>query len=181
MSEHQSHTCPSSLLNGGPVTLCAPLAKLKQEHGPLRAMMDEFAEAAALIGQDKTVTDWRTALTELQLKVQTFADRLDPHSEVEEGGLFPMVAKYIGREGGPIAVMEYEHDQAKKKLALFLSLAGVQTEAVDSNRAAEIAFHAISARMILTDHFMKEETVLFPMAEKLLNADEKNRLAELLQ
>lgn len=32
--------------------------------------------------------------------------------------------------------------------------------------------------MILTDHFAKEEQVLFPMAEKLLSLEEKEQLAK---
>lgn len=175
--------CPSSLLNGEPVLLCPPLAQLKLEHQPLSAQMDEFSAAASLVGEDDQIHDWREPMGQLRQQIKEFSARLHRHSEVEEGVLFPMMATYIGRENGPIAVMEYEHDQAKEQLALFLE-ATDHLDELDAPLAAEaamkIASHAVAARQILVSHFMKEETILFPMAEKLLSDAEKNQLAEII-
>ncbi|WP_438448684.1 hemerythrin domain-containing protein [Gorillibacterium sp. sgz5001074] len=171
------HTCASAMMGADSVELCAPLAQLKREHGPLREQMNEFARMAAPIGQDDSTTDWSEPLAELRTKVQAFAEQLDPHSGIEEGVLFPLMAKYIGRETGPIAVMEYEHDQAKANLGRFLEGTKAETAPVPAARAAELAGYAIAAQTILTDHFMKEENILFPMAEKLLTPEDKNQLA----
>lgn len=110
--------------------------------------------------------------------VQAFVHELDPHSEREEGVLFPMMAQYIGRTSGPIAVMEYEHDQAKQRLASFLEKTAELPEAVGRDGAAALADMVIDAYHILAEHFMKEENVLFPMAERLLSDEEKETLAE---
>jgi regulator of cell morphogenesis and NO signaling len=38
-----------------------------------------------------------------------------------------------------------------------------------------------SAYLILTEHFAKEENVLFPMAERMLSDDEKEKLYQKIQ
>jgi len=163
---------------GGPegVKLCAGLAQLKQEHGPLRAQMEQVFAAAEAIGRGEDGRNWREPLADLREKVESFVAVLDPHSEREEGVLFPMMAEYIGRTTGPIAVMEYEHEQAKARLALFLEKTAQLPENIDSGQALTLAGAVIEAHHILDEHFMKEENVLFPMAERLLSDAEKEEL-----
>ncbi|ANB59876.1 hemerythrin HHE cation binding domain protein [Anoxybacillus amylolyticus] len=73
-----------------------------------------MADLAQQIGENNDIADWKEALLALREHVQSFLANLDPHFEGEAGVLFPMMAKYIGRTPGSIAVMEYEHDQAKQ-------------------------------------------------------------------
>lgn len=160
------------------VELCAGLQRLKQEHGPLREQKQRLFERAQAIAGAKEEKNWREWLLALRESVQVFVNELDPHSEREEGVLFPMMAQYIGRTSGPIAVMEYEHEQAKQRLASFLAETAELPETVDRDRAAALANVVIDAYHILAEHFMKEENVLFPMAERLLSAEEKEELAE---
>lgn len=174
------HQC-GSLMGGDPIELCGPLAQLKREHGPLREQMDAFAALAAEIRRSAGGADTAERLEQLRTKVKEFADRLDPHSEREEGALFPMVAKYIGRETGPIAVMEAEHEQAKRNLRRFFEAFEGADASAAAAQAGEIAAFAVTAHEILTDHFLKEENVLFPMAERLLSAEEKEQLAREMQ
>jgi len=172
------HHCGSMYAMGGnQAALCEPLAYLKREHGPLHQQMDAFAREAAEIGRDPAIADWSNQLEGLKEKVEAFVAELDPHSEREEGTLFPMMAKYIGRQVGPIAVMEYEHETAKQNLKLFLQAVEQTKGPVGGEQAVEIASYALSAHAILKDHFMKEENVLFPMAENMLNAEEKDELS----
>jgi regulator of cell morphogenesis and NO signaling len=171
----------------GNIELCAPLAQLKREHGPLREQMEAYSRIASdLISIDDTAeaeaAGWRSTLEELHQKVSRFISELDPHSEREEGVLFPMMARYIGRDTGPIAVMEYEHDQAKSNLKLFRTgMEGAAPESIDLEKAQELAGYAHKAYTILTDHFMKEENVLFPMAQQMLSDEEKEQLARQIQ
>jgi iron-sulfur cluster repair protein YtfE (RIC family) len=159
------------------VTLCEPLARLKQEHGVLREQMDAYARMAEEIGRDPEKTDWREPLAELKKRVDAFVQELDPHSEREEEFLFPLMAAHIGsRQVGPIAVMEYEHELAKRHLKTFGEAMERVRGPVDAERGKEIASHALQAHAVLTDHFLKEENVLFPMAETMLSASEKEEL-----
>lgn len=158
------------------IELCAPLQQLKAEHGPLRNQMDEYKALAGEIGQDESQHDWAQPLQALYEKVHQFMSQLDVHSRKEEDVLFVMMANYIGRHVGPIAVMEYEHDSAKTLLKSFLETAGSIDGPVAREQAIQIADTAIQAQAILTEHFMKEENVLFPMAEQMLTAEEKEYL-----
>lgn len=168
---------PCMMAHDGDVQLCQALQQLKDEHGPLNEQKQQLVDLAQQIGENTDTANWKEALLTLREHVQSFLANLDPHSEREEGVLFPMMAQYIGRTSGPIAVMEYEHDQAKRNIAAFLENTAHLSDTVDGETAKQLAFYVINAYHILTEHFMKEEHVLFPMAEKLLSAEEKEELA----
>ncbi|WP_124728635.1 hemerythrin domain-containing protein [Staphylospora marina] len=175
MPFHCSH------MMGGNVSLCPALKQLKQEHTPLREQLEQLYRAAREIGEESRIEDWRDALVELKEKAILFEQDLEPHSEREEGVLFPMMAQYIGRESGPIAVMEDEHEQGKKYLQSFIAKIDQATAPVTSEKAKEIGSFMMEAYRILFHHFIKEENVLFPMAERLLSPEEKELLAKQLQ
>lgn len=166
-----------SMMGGSDVVLSGALQQLKNEHGPLRSKMEAFYVKAQEIGQVSDVQNWVGPIRELSEIVITFEAELGAHSEREEGFLFPMMAKYIGRETGPLVVMEYEHAQAKMNLKSFKDSVNQLPEVLDEKQANEIAAYAINAYLILSDHFMKEENVLFPMAERLLTPEDKEELS----
>ncbi len=148
------------------VPLCTALARLKDEHGPLVEKMAELQMLVKQMNAEKAGSN-ESALQELQRRTAAFVAELDPHSAREEGVLFPMMAKYIGREVGPIAVMEFEHDQAKSNLRRF--------------REEGFTEYLVDAVDILLQHFAKEEQVLFPMAQQMLTEDEKQELLEKME
>lgn len=168
--------CGMMGMTGGPLTLCEGLQRLKDEHPPLRKQMEELFKEAQAIGDDAGVEDWEAPLRALEEKVKIFVAELDPHSKREEDVLFPLMAKHIGREMGPIAVMEYEHEQAKTRLTGFLATMASLTGPIKADTARRIAGEVAEAVQILFDHFMKEENVLFPMAERILSDAEKEEL-----
>jgi len=67
-------------------------------------------------------------------RLDAFVSNLNPHSEREEGTLIPLMVKYIGRETGPIAVMEFEHDMAKQNLKHYCEVAAQLQGAVATAR-----------------------------------------------
>ena len=101
----------------------------------------------------------------------SFSTNLEFHSVREEDILFRMMEVYLGKNGGPIAVMEYEHEQANGFINTFLSKTENQSltpeEIIENTNLIKDAYHT------LLDHFMKEEQVLYPMAEKLFSEEEK--------
>ncbi|MGM0878138.1 MAG: hemerythrin domain-containing protein [Bacillota bacterium] len=173
MQNEQTHC---GMMGNNITELCAPLQTLKKEHKPLRREMEELYEIAFSIEKSDPTTEWKSQMLTLRQKVIQFANNLDLHSEKEEGVLFPLMANYIGREAGPIAVMEYEHEQAKINLKKFLDLTSNLKNTVNYNEAKEMAGVVILAYLILSEHFMKEENVLFPMAESILSIQEKEEL-----
>lgn len=158
------------------VELSQGLRQLKGEHPALLAQLEELYLLTQKMEQDDEI---ESNFSSLQNKVTQFIAELDPHSEREEGILFPMMGAYIGTTSGPIAVMEYEHDQAKSKVKDFLSRAGqVRLSVEEMKMAADLIKNAY---FILTEHFSKEESVLFPMAERMLNEEEKEELYQKIQ
>ena len=105
------------------------------------------------------------------VEVVSFSTNLEFHSVREEDILFRMMEVYLRKNGGPIAVMEYEHEQANGFINTFLSKTENQSltpeEIIENTNLIKDAYHT------LLDHFMKEEQVLYPMAEKLFSEEEK--------
>ncbi|GAA0324808.1 hypothetical protein GCM10008967_14270 [Bacillus carboniphilus] len=158
------------------IKLCAPLQRLKKEHTPLTLQMEDLNELALKIGKDSSIDNWKEPLLQLRENVKQFISELDPHSEREEGVLFPMIGRYIGITTGPIAVMEYEHEKAKSNINRFLELTVNLQDNPSAEAAEKLASYVIEAYLTLSEHFMKEENVLFPMAERMLTAEEKEEL-----
>jgi len=173
MKNQYSHC---GMMGGRAVELCEPLQTLKSEHSPLTEQMEKLYQASTIIGGNPSIDNWIEQIKALKADVIAFVQHLEPHSEREEGVLFPMMAAYIGREMGPIAVMEYEHDQAKAHLKSFLEKTANLNLEVKAKEAGEFAALVIQAYFILKEHFSKEENVLFPMAEQMLSDEEKEEL-----
>ena len=152
------------------------LKQLKSEHPPLLEQLEKLYTLTQNIDQELNVEE---DFIELIEQVKAFKAALDSHSEREEGVLFPMMGTYIGTTSGPIAVMEYEHDQAKANIGSFLTNAEVtEASTEEKKRLAELIQNAY---FILTEHFSKEENVLFPMAERMLTDEEKAELYKRIQ
>jgi regulator of cell morphogenesis and NO signaling len=160
---------------GGDVPLCPALQQFKQEHVTLREQMEQLFQLAEAAREHPI--DWPG----LKEKAIRFEQELTAHSEREEEFLFTLMAQYIGRETGPIAVMEYEHQQGKKNLQTFIEKLNQADASVHIEKAKEITAFMIEAYHVLSQHFMKEENVLFPMAERLLSSEEKDFLAKKLK
>ena len=158
--------------------LCAGLERLKEENVPFWKEMGALEASARSIGSDARGENGEEALRALEERVRSFVEALDLHSRREEEVLFPLMAQYIGRETGPIAVMEYEHEQAKRRLGGFLARMEEIDGSIEADVARPTAGEVAEAVQILSDHFRKEENVLFPMAERILSDEEKEQLLE---
>ncbi|KON90409.1 hypothetical protein AF332_22550 [Sporosarcina globispora] len=165
-----------SMVGDVSVVLSKGLKQLKEEHHPLLAMLEELHRITIIMEESPD----RTLFEKLTEHVKNFCRKLDPHSEREEGVLFRMMEQYLGKETGPIAIMEYEHDQAKNYFKTFLE-AAERTEHLTEKEMTEYSGLIKNAYYTLTQHFSKEENVLFPMAENLLSNDEKQELYSKIQ
>jgi regulator of cell morphogenesis and NO signaling len=166
--------CMSSMMDRN-VRLSEGLQQLKDEHPPLLLLLEGLLQTCNEI--ESVVKNREILFNELIQKVTVFFRQLEHHSEREEGVLFTMMGKYIGKESGPIAVMEYEHDQAKGFIGNFLK-AAEEKDSFTSEEMVELSRLIKNAYYTLVDHFAKEENVLFPMAENLFTEEEKKELKE---
>lgn len=153
-------------------SLCEGLAQLKNEHPPLLEKLEGLLELTNKIANEVDINE---TFNQLINEVKVFLSELDPHSQREEGVLFEMMEKYIGRTSGPIAVMEYEHDQAKSFIASFLNKTNLNDH-LSVEEQKNCSDLVKNAYYTLTQHFAKEENVLFPMAERMLTDEEKEEL-----
>lgn len=101
--------------------------------------------------------DWETAA----LRYQEFSDATLRHFTAEERILFPAFEQATGSTAGPTSVMRSEHQQIREILAsLDTALAG--------RNAEDFYGLADTLNIMLQQHNMKEEGILYPMAERML-------------
>jgi regulator of cell morphogenesis and NO signaling len=157
----------------------APLQQLMDEHVLLRADMDVIYEIIEEIEFESGNAVFQR-FTELAKLISIFTAKLRAHSKQEEEGLFPMMTRNLSENDRTIDEMEREHEKAEKHLQDFLSEAGKAGTAIDENDIQWITTYAFQAHATLTQHFAKEEKVLFPLAESLLSIEEKTELERLI-
>jgi hemerythrin-like domain-containing protein len=108
--------------------------------------------------------------------ISGFADGC--HHRKEEGVLFPaMEAAGIPSRGGPIAVMLAEHEEGRR-LTRGMRQAAERMKEGEASARAEVARDALGYVALLRQHILKEEGILFPMAERIIQGEERERLAE---
>ncbi|MBI5624146.1 MAG: hemerythrin domain-containing protein [Elusimicrobia bacterium] len=138
--------------------------QLKAEHEGILLMLSILDKVC-----ERLETKSKPAERELERIVeflQVFADKC--HHGKEEGILFPaLVQAGLPGDSGPIAVMLSEHDQGRRHIR---GLAGaVQRYGAGQESAiAGIVGHSRRYIALLSLHIMKENDVLFPMADQLL-------------
>lgn len=107
--------------------------------------------------------------------IKGFADGC--HHKKEEGVLFPALeAAGVPREGGPIGAMLADHESGR----LFtrnMRLAAEKLAAGDKSAIAEIQRNALGYVHLLRQHIMKENMVLFPMADHVIPNEKQAELA----
>ncbi|HEX5137035.1 MAG TPA: iron-sulfur cluster repair di-iron protein [Planctomycetota bacterium] len=148
----------------------APLGELVDHilaryHGPLHEelpRLEAMARKVVAVHRDRDPERLPELLsTYLQLKAE-----LDGHMAKEEQILFPMIQRGQGRlAGGPVAVMEHEHDVAGSLLRRLRELTGdydVPAEACNTWRALWHGLKALEEDM--HDHIHLENNILFPRA-----------------
>jgi len=107
---------------------------------------------------------------------RNFTDRC--HHAKEENHLFTaLVKRGLSQDEGPIAVMLWEHAQGREKIKV---IADTLAYAEKGNGIAlDVLKENLDAyAQLLRAHISKENNVLFPMADKLLNPEDQKALEE---
>ena len=118
---------------------------------------DAFAAAEQAVSTD----DWGQANDHWR----AFADELERHLQMEEQVLFPKLEETNPSSGGPTNMMRMEHQQMR---SLVHQINEALSEQLDEN------FFGLSETLmvLMQQHNMKEEQVLYPMADQTLSAPE---------
>jgi hemerythrin-like domain-containing protein len=123
---------------------------MTQEH---RDCDTGFAKAEQLVADGK----WEEA----EQAFMEFANDTLRHFKREEEELFPAFEAQTGSAEGPTQVMRYEHEQVK-------GLIGKLAEAVESQDRDAYLSLCESMMILLQQHNMKEEQMLYAMCDRVL-------------
>jgi len=129
---------------------------MTQEH---RDCDTEFAAAEQAVANG----DWAEAET----KFLAFSDDTLRHFKREEEELFPAFEAQTGSSEGPTQVMRYEHEQVR-------GLIGKLAEALESQDKDAYLSLCESMMILLQQHNMKEEQMLYAMCDRVLPPETKN-------
>jgi hemerythrin-like domain-containing protein len=103
--------------------------------------------------------DWAAAMPAFE----HFRNQMNAHFEAEESLLFPAFEASTGMSHGPTEMMRHEHEQMR---ALLSQLA----DACEANDGEAYAGVAETLLMLMQQHNMKEENILYPMCDQALGA-----------
>jgi hemerythrin-like domain-containing protein len=108
--------------------------------------------------------------------IQGFADGC--HHMKEEGVLFKAIQESgVPSEGGPIGVMLYEHEQGRSFTRAMRAAAQRLAEG-DVTVKQAIVDNALGYVTLLRQHIMKEDRILFPMADRIIPLDRQEQITE---
>lgn len=123
---------------------------------------DLFEAAEAAVAE----ADWPLAAD----RFLAFTGALRRHFGMEEAVLFPAFEARTGNNQGPSRVMRMEHEQMRELLE-------EMAEALSHHDANRYAGLSETLLVLMQQHNLKEEQILYPMCDRLL-ADEGASLVE---
>jgi hemerythrin-like domain-containing protein len=149
-----------------------PTEILKEEHQLILSMLQVIDTVCAKLESGEKVKPEHCA--DMIDFIRNFADKC--HHAKEEKLLFPAMEKAgIGRENGPIGVMLAEHT-AGRHFAKGMDEALAEMKTGDSVATSKFVQDATSYINLLDGHIIKENNVLFMMADERLSAKQQEEL-----
>lgn len=159
-----------------------PIHLLKEEHQATLSKLERIERSLhSLLRPAGDLLPERVEIEKVLLRDLAIAleREMGPHFRKEEEGLFPILAEYIGKEYGPIEVMEREHEKIllafqrwKKILPPFCRSA----EPIDEGIRKAVIDPGLRLVDLLRQHIGKENQILFRISESALTPDEKKEV-----
>ena len=121
---------------------------------------------------EKSVIDGNFEEAEEQFLL--FANNTLKHFKKEEESLFPTFEELTGNTEGPTRVMKFEHEQVR-------GLIGKMAESVETKDSDAYLSLAESMMILLQQHNMKEEQMLYSMCDRLISSEVKESTIETMK
>jgi iron-sulfur cluster repair protein YtfE (RIC family) len=112
-----------------------------------------FAEAESSV----TERDWAAADNIFAM----FREAIEQHFVMEERVLFPAFEQQTGHTSGPTAVMRTDHAHMRELLA-------DMARALEYRQQDDYLGHSDTLNIMIQQHNMKEEGILYPMTDNML-------------
>lgn len=161
-----------------------PIEHLLQEHRDILAQIADLRAAIRDLDARGNAA-LPQALPVLRRIGHMMETQLALHAKKEDEAFFPAIEAVIGAEGGPTAVMRIEHKDIHARGELLrktlhevnqvehpaIEAGGEKLRALATGDGSAETLRAAAAEIVelLDLHFGKEEQILFPMAEQMLD------------
>lgn len=150
-----------------------PIAMLTAEHRIILKVVDAMVRTADVLDHGGKI-DPDTVLGMVRF-MREFADAR--HHGKEEARLFPaLLAAGFPAQGGPVQVMVAEHVRGREGVGAIHEAALAYSDGVDG-AASDLAEALRAIAALYTQHIRKEDSILFPMAERALDESATAELA----
>ncbi|MDH6352106.1 MULTISPECIES: hemerythrin domain-containing protein [Brevibacillus] len=141
------------------------------EHASLEQSMEKLKQ---LVYQSRIMS--AQTVEEFRLTIAQLVDSLQEHHRREEELLFVALTESLGYTAQPVQMMMEEHRQLVSQLSkLREETVCCQCVGRETTRLREVT---TTLYRLLHDHFHKEEKLLFPMAEHVLDQAKKAAIME---
>jgi len=121
-----------------------------------------FAKAENLAAESK----W----SDLSAAFKAVVDEIERHLKREENVLFPAAERVMGSSGGPTQVMRMEHGQMRDLIESLSKVAALEDK-------DEFLGEAETLLVLMQQHNMKEEQILYPMIDRMLGEQSDNYIS----
>lgn len=101
-----------------------------------------------------------------------FHEAMERHMSVEEKILFPKFEDKVGERAGPTEVMRREHEMMRDLLTKMAA-------ALEQQQASQYLGLSETLLVLLQQHNVKEESILYPMIEQVLTPERDSVIADL--
>ena len=134
---------------------------LSQDHQTCDGM---FAETEATVGHGN--------FTAARSEFARFRAAMERHINAEENIVFPAFEAKTGDRSGPTEIMRSEHQMMRD---LFVKMDAALTQ----QQAQQYLGLSETLLMLLQQHNIKEENILYPMIDRVLGPEQQTILAQL--
>ena len=149
----------------------SPTRQLVHEHAVIGLVIAAMEREAARV---RETGDIEVAAVERMVRfTREFTDGC--HHEKEERLLFPLMQEVDSGSVSPVSLMLREHDGARLRIAAVMDALPAARDG-DPLARRTIAANLVGYASLLFSHIARENNLVFPLAERVLNADDKRRL-----
>jgi hemerythrin-like domain-containing protein len=151
-----------------------PTELLMEEHRVIERLLATLDRAASRLEMGEDVRPG--VFLDAADVIKGFADGC--HHRKEEGILFPALEQAgVPRDGGPVGVLLAEHEEGRRLTRAMRQAAELVAGGDVSARSAVVG-NARGYTGLLKQHIKKEDTVLFPLAVRVVQGHKRTEMAE---